>query len=99
MHLEDDDPVLLEPGLEPDRAVRADQPEAAALVIDWLLSPAVQADIPLNMFVFPARDGTALPEVFERFAPQVPDAEELSSEYIANNIDEILSEWSAVMGR
>ena len=29
-----------------------DQPEAAALVIDWLLSPAVQADIPLNMFVY-----------------------------------------------
>ena len=76
-----------------------DQPQAAALVIDWLLSPAVQADIPLNMFVFPARDGTALPEVFERFAPQVPDAEELSSEYIADNIDEILSEWGAVMGR
>lgn len=76
-----------------------DQPEAATLVIDWLLSPGVQADIPLNMFVFPARDGTALPEVFERFAPQVPDAEELSSEYIADNIDEILSEWGAVMGR
>jgi len=51
------------------------------------------------MFVFPARDGTALPEVFERFAPQVPDAEELSSEYIADNIDEILSQWGAVMGR
>ena len=51
------------------------------------------------MFVFPARDGTALPEVFERFAPPVPDDEELSSEYIANNIDEILSEWGAVMGR
>ena len=76
-----------------------DQPEAARLVIDWLLSPAVQADIPLNMFVFPARDGAALPEVFERFAPQVPDAEELPSEYIADNIDEILSEWGAVMGR
>jgi hypothetical protein len=29
----------------------------------------------------------------------VPDAEELSSGYIADNIDEILAEWGAVMGR
>ena len=72
---------------------------STSVMTDFLLSPTFQEDIPLNMFVFPARDGTALPEVFERFAPQVPDAEELSSEYIADNIDEILSEWGAVMGR
>jgi thiamine transport system substrate-binding protein len=44
------------------------QPEAARAVVDWLLSPEVQADVPLSMFVFPARSGTALPDVFEKFA-------------------------------
>ena len=39
-------------------------PEAARAVVDWLLSPAVQADVPLSMFVFPAVAGTPLPKVF-----------------------------------
>jgi thiamine transport system substrate-binding protein len=43
-------------------------PEAARAVVDWLLSPEVQADVPLSMFVFPARTGTPLPDVFEKFA-------------------------------
>jgi len=37
-------------------------PEAARAVVDWLLSPEVQADVPLSMFVFPAVDGTPLPD-------------------------------------
>ena len=43
-------------------------PEAARAVVDWLLSAQVQADVPLSMFVFPARQGVALPDVFEKFA-------------------------------
>ena len=43
-------------------------PEAARAVVDWLLSPEVQADVPLSMFVFPAVDGTPLPEVFDKCA-------------------------------
>jgi thiamine transport system substrate-binding protein len=44
------------------------QPDAARAVVDWLLSPEVQADVPLSMFVLPARTGTPLPDVFEKFA-------------------------------
>jgi len=43
-------------------------PDAARAVVDWLLSPEVQADVPLSMFVFPAVDGTPLPEVFDQWA-------------------------------
>jgi len=43
-------------------------PEAARAVVDWLLSPEVQADVPLSMFVFPAVDGTPLPDVFDTWA-------------------------------
>ncbi len=41
-----------------------DHPEAAAKLIDFLLSAEFQADIPLNMFVAPANDTVELPEVF-----------------------------------
>lgn len=41
------------------------QHEAAARqLVDFLVSEEVQADIPLNMFVYPARVGTPLPDVF-----------------------------------
>jgi thiamine transport system substrate-binding protein len=43
-------------------------PLAARAVVDWLLSPAVQADVPLSMFVDPAVPGTPLPKVFTDFA-------------------------------
>lgn len=76
-----------------------DQYNAAQQVIDWLLSPEVQADIPLNMFVFPARDGVPLPEVFTDFAGQVEDAEQLPSEFVAENLSGLLAEWGGVMGR
>jgi thiamine transport system substrate-binding protein len=77
----------------------SDNVEAAQQVIDWMLSPEVQADIPLNMFVFPARAGVELPEVFAKFVPQVSKAEQLPSEFIADNVNDLLSEWGSVMGR
>ncbi|MCP3990598.1 MAG: thiamine ABC transporter substrate-binding protein [Actinomycetia bacterium] len=42
----------------------ADQPEAAKALIDFLLSEEFQADIPLNMFVFPANGDVVVPDVF-----------------------------------
>ena len=45
-----------------------ERPEAARAVVDWLLSPQVQSDVPLSMFVFPARQGVPLPDVFREFA-------------------------------
>ena len=46
----------------------ADHPEAARQLIDFMLSERFQSDIPLQMFVFPARAGTPLPSVFTKFA-------------------------------
>lgn len=77
----------------------SDQREASQQVIDWLLSPEVQADIPLNMFVYPARADTELPDVFATFAPQPQDAEQLPADYVAANVGELLAEWGTVTGR
>lgn len=66
---------------------------AARRFVDWLLSPAAQADIPTQMWVYPSRAQTALPEVF-RFAttPRQPAA--VSPERIAANRDRWIREWT-----
>ena len=76
-----------------------DNVEAAQQVVDWLLSAPVQEDIPLNMFVFPARADTPLPEVFTEFAGQVEMPEQLPADYVAENVEGLLTEWGSVMGR
>lgn len=40
--------------------------------VDFMLSEQFQADIPLNMFVFPANENVPLPDAFVQYA-QVPD--------------------------
>lgn len=71
----------------------------AQQVVDWLLSEAVQADVPLSMFVFPARDGTPLPEVFTKFAAKVAQPLQLDPALVAANLPAWLATWGEVMGR
>jgi len=40
------------------------RPDDARALVDFLLSPTFQADVPLTMFVFPVRSDVALPDVF-----------------------------------
>ena len=77
----------------------SDQPEAAQRVIDWLISPQVQADVPLSMFVFPARADTPLPDEFAEFVtrPQVPL--ELPADVIAAQRDRWIEEWTQTVLR
>lgn len=77
----------------------AADPAGAQQVVDWLLSEQVQADVPLSMFVFPAREGTPLPQVFTDFAAQVPDPLQLAPEEVAANVGTWLADWGIVMGR
>lgn len=71
----------------------------ARAVVDWLVSEPVQSDVPLSMFVFPARSGVALPEVFTKFAATVPDPLRVDSQEVTDNLSSWLSEWGTVMGR
>jgi thiamine transport system substrate-binding protein len=72
---------------------------AAGQVIDWLLSEQVQEDVPLSMFVFPARQGVPLPQVFTDFAAEVPNPLQLEPDVVAENLSSWLTEWGTVMGR
>ncbi len=73
--------------------------QAAQQVIDWLLSAPVQADVPLSMFVFPARQGVTLPGIFTKFAAQVPEPLQLPAVEVNAHLGEWLKAWGQVMGR
>ena len=49
-----------------------DAPDAAHRLVDFLLTPAFQSEIALNLFVYPANDTVSLPAAFTDFAV-VPD--------------------------
>jgi thiamine transport system substrate-binding protein len=71
----------------------ADNPAGAATVVEWLLSEEVQAALPESMYVFPVRDGVALPADWQRYAERPTDPYVLDPEDIAANRDEWLEQW------
>jgi len=73
--------------------------DGARALIDFMLSKRFQEDIPLQMFVCPARSDAALPPEFERFAV-VPDAPlELAPEEIEQNRERWVDEWTEIVVR
>lgn len=73
--------------------------EGARKLIDFMLSPAFQRDVPLSMFVFPVREGVPLPPAFAKWAV-VPDRPlELPLGEIGRNRDRWIREWTAVVLR
>lgn len=72
---------------------------SARAVVDWLVSPEVQADIPLSMFVFPSRDGVPLPEVFERFVTRPTAPLELGAEEVAAQRADWIDQWTQLVLR
>lgn len=73
--------------------------DAARQVVDFLVSTEVQADIPLQMFVFPAVKGTPLPEVFTKFAATVPEPLSLPADEIAAKRDQWIKAWTDAVVR
>ncbi len=72
----------------------AAHPDAAKAVIDWLLSPEVQSDVTLSMFVFPARAGVPLPPDFVQYAPRPASPEELPADEVGANQQQWLNDWT-----
>jgi len=71
-----------------------DNEKAARELIDFMLSARFQEDIPLNMFVFPVRDGVQLPDVFVQFAEVPPEPLSLEPDDIGENRDRWIEEWT-----
>jgi thiamine transport system substrate-binding protein len=77
----------------------ADNEEGARELVDYMLSKRFQEDIPLQMFVFPARRDAELPPEFERFAVAPRHPLELAPEEIENNRERWVDEWTEIVVR
>ncbi len=73
------------------------QEALAGELMDFLLSPTFQADIPLQMFVFPANKKAVLPQVFQAHARITAEPATLSSDLIQSNREVWLNQWTELM--
>ena len=72
---------------------------AAELLVDFLLSPTFQEDIPLNMFVFPALASAALPQAFVDFVQLPDDPHLLDPAEIEANRNAWTERWTEIVLR
>jgi thiamine transport system substrate-binding protein len=77
----------------------ADNPEGGEDVVDWLLSPEVQAALPESMYVFPVDADVTLPSEWASYAVQPDSPFSLDPAEIAEHRDEWLTTWSDVTSR
>ncbi len=61
--------------------------------VDFMLSPVFQADMPMQMFVFPVNPEAELDETFRKYLEIPQDTAEVSPEMIAENREKWLREW------
>jgi thiamine transport system substrate-binding protein len=73
--------------------------EGARKLIDFMLGKRFQADVPGSMFVYPVRQGVALPEAFLAHAivPRAPL--KLSADEIDRNRDRWVARWTDIVVR
>ena len=77
----------------------AANPEGAQAFIDFLLSPEVQADIPGQMYMYPAVTSTELPAEWVKYAPLSDAPFTVPATEIAEKRDGWIRTWaSAVLG-
>ncbi len=73
--------------------------DGARELVDFMLSKRFQEDIPLQMFVFPARVDAALPPEFVRFAVVPARPLELTPEEVEENRERWVDEWTDIVVR
>ncbi len=77
----------------------AENVEGAEELIEFLVSPEVQAALPESMYVFPVVEGIELPTEWARFAEQPTDPYTVDPAEVAANRETWLREWSDVTSR
>lgn len=73
-----------------------DHPAEARAVVNAMLGERWQASLPLANFVYPAREGVEVPEVFARFAPRPADAIQLDPATVDEHRDAWIDEWRQI---
>jgi len=72
----------------------ASNPEAAAKLVDFILSPDFQKTIPLHMWVFPADPSVPLPDVFKKYTRTAEKPVLLTPESIETGREKWLEAWT-----
>ena len=72
---------------------------AAQQLVDFMLSPAFQEDIPLKMFVYPANETAALPDVFTQHSHTPAAPVQMAPERIAANREAWIQAWTETVLR
>ena len=75
------------------------QRHLAQRLIDFILGPEFQKDIPLHMWVFPANSQTPLPEIFHKFSRQASKPVALSPQAIEAGREKWVEAWTEVVLR
>ncbi len=75
------------------------QRELAEAWVDYMLSPAFQNDIPLQMFVYPANENATLPELFTQYGEIPSDPVNVDPSVIEANREAWIEAWTDVMLR
>ncbi|MFE1285969.1 thiamine ABC transporter substrate binding subunit [Streptomyces sp. NPDC058751] len=65
--------------------------------LDFLLTEEFQEDMPLNMFVYPVREGARVPAEFTQYGPQAEDPETLAPAKIAADRDQWVKSWTSLV--
>lgn len=68
--------------------------DAAQQLIDFLVSETFQAELPLTNFVYPVRNGVALPDLFERFARPAATPLALDPTEVGAKRDQWITTWT-----
>jgi thiamine transport system substrate-binding protein len=75
----------------------APHPELARQLVDAMVSPEWQAELPLSNFVFPVVPGTPLPPVFEQFAVRPASPLRVPVERIGAERDDWIERWRTLL--
>lgn len=75
----------------------AKNPEGAQQLVDFLVSEAFQADVPGQMYMYPADDSVALPDGWAEFAPLADEPFEVAPADVSAHRDEWIKAWTATV--
>lgn len=73
--------------------------DLARQLVDFMLSPAFQKDIPLHMWVFPANPETPMPDIFLKYAQKAEAPIMLSPATIEKDREKWIETWTDVVLR
>jgi thiamine transport system substrate-binding protein len=64
-----------------------------------MTGPRFQADVPLQMFVYPVRSDTPLPDEFQKFAPVPAEPATLPPDQIGKQREQWIQQWTRIVQR